>query len=307
MSVPKRQHYVPIMLLKHFIDENGWLYVFDRRVPEIGARRSRPEQAFLERHFYTRYTYEHAEKSYSIEHELNRMEDTAAPVVRNIVISARAGEKPNLTQQEKDAWDAYFCSQLTRIPEVRPSDEELRRLRHQVAEDILTQREWSPTAIRNLNYVVNDGEIVSQSNQNIKASLAIPKDDIILNVMRGKGIRIARIRRASRSFIIGSKPIVKVTPPGHTHLADPAVDAWLPISHDVAVTPASKPGKEELVEITNNQFVRWLNDEVFNQSIVIAGRSEVLVKSLTKNIQAGARWAQSHQIRSAHLEQLPPD
>ena len=121
MSEPKRQHYVPIMLLQNFIDENGWLYVFDRRAPEIGARRSRPEQAFLERHFYTRYTYEHAEKSYSIEHELNRMEGAAARVVRNIVISARAGEKPNLTQQEKDAWDAYFCSQLTRIPEVRPS------------------------------------------------------------------------------------------------------------------------------------------------------------------------------------------
>ena len=289
MSKPKRQHYVPIMLLQHFIDENGWLYVFDRRVPEIGARRSRPEQAFLERHFYTRYTYEHAEKGFSIENELNRMEGAAAPVVRKIATSARAGDQPKLTRQEKDAWDAYFCSQLTRIPEVRPSDEELDRLRSQLAEDILRQREWSPTAIRNLNYVVSDAEMVSQSNQNIKASLAIPKDDRILDVIRGKGIRIARIRRASRSFVIGSKPIVKVTPPGHTHLADPAVYAWLPISHDVAVTPASKPGKEEIVEITNNQFVRWLNDAVFNQSITIAGRSEVLVKSLTKNIQAGAR------------------
>jgi len=44
-----------------------------------------------------------------------------------------------------------------------------------------------------------------------------------------------------------------------------------------------------MVEVTNNQFVRWLNDEVFNQSTVIAGRSEVLVKSLTKKIHAGVR------------------
>ena len=289
MSVPKRQHYIPKLLLRNFTDEDGWLYVFDTRVPMIGVRRSRPEKAFFEKDFYTRYTYDQADKSYSIEHDLARMEAAAARVVRKIVTSARAGSKPDLTQQEKDDWDGYLCSQMMRIPEVRPSEEELDRLRRQLGENILKQGEWSPTAIRNVKHVVSDAQMVSQSNQNIKASLAIPKDDIILDVIRGKGIRIARIRRASRSFVIGSKPIVKVTPPGHRHLADPAVDAWLPISHDVAVTPASKPGKEEIVEITNNQFVRWLNDEVFNQSIVIAGRSEVLVKSLTKNIQAGAR------------------
>ncbi len=289
MSVPKRQHYVPKMLLRNFTDENGWLYVFDRRVPTIVVRRSKPEKTFLEKDFYTRYTYEQADKSYSIEHELARMEAVAARVVRKIVTSARAGSKPDLTQQEKDDWDAYLCSQMTRIPEVRPSDEELDRLRLQLAEDILKQREWSPTAIRNVKHVVNDAQMVSQNNQNIKASLAVPKDARLLDVIRGKGIRIARIRRASRRFIIGSKPIVKFTPPGHTHLADPAVDAWLPISHDVAVTPASKPGKEEIVEITNNQFVRWLNNAILNQSVTIAGRSEVLVKSLTKNIQAGTR------------------
>ncbi len=68
MSVPKRQHYVPKMLLRNFTDENGWLYVFDGRVPTIGVRRSRPEQAFVQKDFYTRYSYEHADKSYSIEH-----------------------------------------------------------------------------------------------------------------------------------------------------------------------------------------------------------------------------------------------
>ena len=289
MSDPKRQHYVPKMLLRNFTDENGWLYVFDKRVRTIGVRRSRPKEAFFENDFYTRYTYDQADKSYSIEHELARMEAAAARAVRKIVTSARAGIKPNLTQHEKDDWDTYFCSQLTRSPEVRPSDEELDRLRRQLGENILKQGEWSPKAIRNVKHVVSDAQMVSQSNQNIKASLAIPGAGELLDVIRSKGIRIAHIRRASRSFVIGSKPIVKVTPPGHTNLSDPAVDAWLPISHDVAVTPASKPGKEEIVEITNSQFVRWLNDEVFKQSIVFAGRSEVLVKSLTNNIHAGTR------------------
>ena len=285
MSVPKRQHYVPKMLLRNFTDEDSWLYVFDKRVPTIGVRRSRPEKAFFEKDFYTRYTYDQADKTYSIEHELARLEAAAARVVKRIVKSARLGKSPNLTQQEKEDWDSYFCSQLTRIPEVRPSDKEINLLRRQMAESILRDNSLSSRAISNVKQVISNEEMVFQSNQNIKASLAIPKDDRILDVMRGKGMRIARIRRASRSFIIGSKPIVKVTPPGHTDLSDPAVDAWLPISHDVAVTPASKPGKEEIVEFTNNQFVRWLNDEVFNQSIVIAGRSEVLVKSLTKKLR----------------------
>ena len=255
----------------------------------IGVRPSRPEKAFFEKDFYTQFTCEQREKSYSIEHELARMEAAAARASRKIIASARSGSKPDLTQHEKDAWDTYFCSQFMRSPEVRPSDEELGRRRHQLAEDILKQREWSQTAIQNLKHVVSDDEIVSQSNQSIKAGLAIPGDGELLDVIRGKGIRIARIRRASRSFVIGSKPIVKVTPRGHTHLADLAVDAWLPISHDVAVTPASRPGTEEIFEITNNQFVRWLNKAIVDQSTTIAGRSEVLVKSLTKNIQAGTR------------------
>ena len=289
MSVPKRQHYVPQMLLRNFTDEEGWLYVFDTRIPMKGVRRSRPKKAFFEKDFYTQYTYEQADKSYSIEHELGRIEAAAARVVRKIVSSAREGSNPDLIQHEKADWDAYLCSQLTRIPEVRPTDEELDRMRRQLGENILKQKEWSPTAIRNVKHVINDAKIVSQSNQNIRASLAIPGPGELLDVIRGKGIRIARIRRATRSFVIGSKPIVKVTPTGHTNLADTAVDAWLPISHDVAVTPASRPGTEELVEITNNQPVRWLNKAIVKQSIAIAGRSEVLVKSLTKNIQAGAR------------------
>ena len=85
--------------------------------------------------------------------------------------------------------------------------------------------------------------------------------------------------------MIGSKPIVIVRPEANTHLADPSVFAWLPVAYNVAVTPALTAGEVELFEITNNQFVRGLNNATLDQSDAIAGRSRILVESLTKKLR----------------------
>ena len=237
---------------------------------------------------YLQYEYEDGGKSYSIEHDLSRLEGSASVVVKRVLDAAHAGKIPILSPYEKYDWDSYLCSQMTRTPDVRPSDQELDELRRQLAGNILRSRTWSSTAISNVKHVVSDPEMVSQSNQNIRASLAIPKDSRILDVISGKGIRIAWIKKPNKSFVIGSKPIVKVTSEGRTNLADPAVFAWLPVAYDVAVTPALTAGRVELVEITDNRFIRWLNEATLDQSTAIAGRSRALVESLTKKLQISA-------------------
>lgn len=285
VSNPKRHHYVPKMLLQNFTDDNGRLYVFDRRLPEKGVRISSPKQAFVENNMYLQYAYGGGEKDYSIEHSLSQLEGYASLVIMRVIDAARAGKRPTLSAQEKRSWDTYFCSQLTRTPDVRPSDQELDEARLQIEDDILRSRTLSSTAISNLKHVVSDPEIVSRSNQSVKANLAIPKDSRILDVISGKGILVAWIKRSNRSFVIGSKPIVIVRPEANTHLADPSVFAWLPVAYNVAVTPALTAGEVELFEITNNQFVRGLNNATLDQSDAIAGRSRILVESLTKKLR----------------------
>ena len=81
VSNPKRHHYVPKMLLQNFTDDNGRLYVFDRRLPEKGVRISSPKQAFVENNMYLQYAYGGGEKDYSIEHSLSQLEGYASLVI----------------------------------------------------------------------------------------------------------------------------------------------------------------------------------------------------------------------------------
>lgn len=274
------------MILRNFPDKSGWLYVFDKRSPIKVVRRSRIQNAFVENNIYLQYTTDKGRKSYSIEHDLCKIEDAASAVVRKIVDLARKSSQPNLTTQEKQDWDTYFRSQLTRTPDVRPTDEELDAFRHQIADELLRIRPLSPAAISTIEHVTHDTSIVARTNQNIRAQLAIPTGRRLSNVISEKGLLVARITKSNRSFIIGSNSIVKVTTEGRTNLADPDVQAWIPIAHDVAVTPALTSGKEEFVPISDNDFVRWLNEATLNQSTEIAGRSRDLVESITRKLRA---------------------
>ncbi|VAX18350.1 hypothetical protein MNBD_NITROSPINAE04-21, partial [hydrothermal vent metagenome] len=115
--------------------------------------------------------------------------------------------------------------------------------------------------------------------QNAKVD-ALKKDSInILDVLNNKGLGITRISSANKSFIIGSFPVLKLTNDGRTHLSDPTVEAWLPIAHDIIVTPALEKGEEKLVAL-NDKSVRRLNMLFAKQSTTIAGRSEKLIRSL---------------------------
>ncbi|WP_373866623.1 DUF4238 domain-containing protein [Skermanella aerolata] len=51
---PKRHHYVPEMLQKHFTDDHGFLFAFLRNHSYRGILQIKPENIFLEGHLYRR-------------------------------------------------------------------------------------------------------------------------------------------------------------------------------------------------------------------------------------------------------------
>jgi hypothetical protein len=56
---------------------------------------------------------------------------------------------------------------------------------------------------------------------------------------------------------------------------------WLPVAHDVAVTPTPCTSKEtRLVEMQDDSQIRAIDAAVFKQSTAIAGRSRALIVSL---------------------------
>ncbi len=274
------------MLLHRFANEEGWLFVFNKRCPERGVFRQKPAQVFVENHLYTQHELD-GSKDYSVEFTLSRLESVANGILEKIVRAARSKNTPRLNWQERQTWDLFFCSQVMRVPDIHPSEEHMDTILRQSVNQMLRDARLPPQGADYLNRILDSNQDMSQFKRNIKASLAIPTE-VILNVVSERGIGIARIRKSKSSFVIGSMPVVRLAREGRTHLADPTVEAWLPIAPDVAVTPASSRGEEKLVEITQNRFVRYINESTFTQSTSIAGRSPELVRSLARDMIAAS-------------------
>ena len=106
MSTPKRQHYLPQMLLREFTDKDDWLFVFDKRIRGKGVLKLRAQQALAEVHRYTLYGFDES-KDYSVEKVLQKVEGNAAKVTRKIVEAARTGKCPRLSRPEKHDLDTF--------------------------------------------------------------------------------------------------------------------------------------------------------------------------------------------------------
>jgi hypothetical protein len=95
-----------------------------------------------------------------------------------------------------------------------------------------------------------------------------------------KGLAIVVIQKPKRSFVIGSNPVLRFMPAG-SNLADPNIQVWLPVAHDVMVGPAPIPPQEErVIGLSKGSDIRHVNRAIFRQSTAIAGHSRALIASL---------------------------
>lgn len=118
-----------------------------------------------------------------------------------------------------------------------------------------------------------------------------------LDVLSAKGLFFARTAR-NRSFLLGSFPVMKLTPIGRSELSDPEVEVWFAIDPNVAIILASnntlKPRSVHIcrggsAHQSNNREavkdVRWkgqslgnLHREIFRWKIAIPVLSFVLIR-----------------------------
>ena len=75
-TIPKRQHFVPKMLLKRFTDQVGKLFVYDKRNPNGEVLYRKPKDVFVQRHIYTG-TDGYGGKDHSLEDEFAVLEGAA--------------------------------------------------------------------------------------------------------------------------------------------------------------------------------------------------------------------------------------
>jgi hypothetical protein len=281
-SIPKRQHFIARMLLQRFADENGKLFFFSKQFPAKGVLATTPQNLFCQTHIYTAKD-KHGAVDVGLERSYAKLEGLANAVIEKIVASARNGDKPHLTTQERDIWDFFFYNQWQRVPDFHRKFVETEKFESQLKKATAAfeanYRPLTPDEERDLQ----DPLWLERIKQNAKIDTLRRSSPRILAFLKEKGLGIAVIRKPGKSFVIGSFPVVKLAHPGRQHIADPTVEIWLPVAHDVAVSPAPVPSPTELlIEIQDDSPVRTINAAIFKQSTAIAGRSQALIASLSR-------------------------
>jgi len=278
MSIPKNQHYIPQMLSKRFTDQEGKLYVFDKSQPNKSIQKKDPRKTFVRRHLYTQLE-EDGTRDASVESEfLAPLESDANPVIEKIVCAARREQLPNLSSDEKDIWVKFFYILFARVPDRIYKASYM--VRQMVLERIDIVSRSRP--LNDLERSVRDNpETMNRhlKNGSVQNLLMSPSGEVSEFLAETRIVVVVIDKpNSERSFVIGSNPVVGLSYPEGSHIADPNATVWLPLASDVAVS--SCPGKSDKVVSANDRHIRAINKGIFQQSTVIAGCSRELIESL---------------------------
>ncbi|MGO7754674.1 DUF4238 domain-containing protein [Rhizobium ruizarguesonis] len=278
MNTPKRHHFVPQMLLRRFCDQTGRLWYYNKKAPHIGVASGAPQALFFEKHFYT--VEENGVRDTSLETYFSQLEGQANTVIEKMCIAARAGRQPRLSIPEKKVWDLFLYFQWKRTPDSISSRMSYADFEESLAESVaeFEQRFRPLTDDERRRILSESGKKRLRENARVKATG--DPGTVVQDVLSNMGIAIAVVRRPNKSFVIGSKTVVKLTSPGETRLGEPGVEVWLPIASDVAVCVTPKSGQEVVLTLDDERWLRSFNIAIHRESTVIAGRSEALIQSL---------------------------
>ena len=287
-NFPKRQHYIPQVLLKHFCDNDGRLWAGNKGRNNVF--RTRPLNVFVRNNIYTRYAYDDdTPPSAEYEQGLCRLESDAGPVIDRIVGCVRRSACPVLAPDEQTALQRFLFSQALRTPESQQrvssefADDDLYDIVEQHAQKVgfagLPDKEaffddnddWSDWARRLIHnsdagFAAGDDPHIREQEQKFIAET---------------GIRFAVTLGPGDGFIIGSHGFTHIEPrPQTLDLAG----AVLPIAHDVLAHVTPWPYTPSLLILEANKassdLVGIVNRATVAQSLTIAGRSETLIRSM---------------------------
>jgi hypothetical protein len=216
----------------------------------------------------------------AMEHFLSVLESEAVSVVQSILQSARAGEVPVLSLEQKNLWYLFFLMQWRRTPETQTasvSDAEAVGMAEEIMDELRAAAPHRSAEIEKLAAP----EAMARLVRNVRVQTLIQFSTEMMTVLQRRGIAVLRIAKPNKSFVIGSRPVVRLgARAAHTHLSDTAVEMWLPIAADIAVGVGRGDGGISLLLAEDGSPVRQLNLAIARQSGIIAAGSADLVRSL---------------------------
>ena len=299
-SVPKRHHYIPRMLLKRFLNDDGFLWVHDGEK----MYKTNLGNVFSIGHLYTKSEFGNApkgssyndflnsvQKSFEYEVHLNKIETKAEPAVQRIVEQARNGICPQLSVDLREAWKQFYIAMARRTPESQDrvsksqgSDDVFYRAAKRVADQTGYMLPSAEELYQDPRVSVLKKLVMSNTNAKFAAGDDPNIETETQRFSKDTGLYVVAIRVPRRSFVIGSHGLTMLDDEVASNLG--AV-SWLPIAHDVAVGATAFPDREFLTILDSSnygeQLISAFNRATADRSKIIAGRCQALVRSLVED------------------------
>jgi hypothetical protein len=270
-----RHHYIPEMILRNFLTRDEGLHFWRREFHLGQVKTTTPDNLFLEDELYT-WVDDAGEPDVSLEHWFGSMESVGARFINELLAVVRSGRAPKLDEQ---AWQfvhlfQYYSGKRSPAWHNRfVPKEEVIALAKSLAEE---RRQTDPDCQEmeephDLDRVMKNARIVAQGT---------PPPDELFALMQSRGLAIY-VAPPGASFIVGDHPTAMARIPAIPGGTASGKIAFTPIAYDMAIGYFARPRRVHVDHLTRPQ-IRTMNEAMARQSAMIAGKSDALVRSLSR-------------------------
>ena len=276
---PKRNHYIPELLLHNFCDDDGFLWAADKS----GRRpfHPPPSKLFVEKHLYATTDYDQSVKTFENEDALAKIESAAGRAISAIIEQARQGSFPRLSPEDNDRFKRFIVAQARRTPESQERIGLYEAVDEIFPEAVSMFKEKFGSTLVDDDWYAESSllELKQRYKSNLSGNYAAGAHPLLeqgtSQFCRDAGWLVAVIDMPKRSFVIGSNAFAVVEQGGQ-------IESWLPIAHDVAIRLTGFPDREYMLTLNRNNesIIRTINQSTVASSRFIAGRSKELIESL---------------------------
>lgn len=275
---PKRHHFIPQMMLRHFADDDGLLWFWRRGLPAADVRKASTKDLFVQKELYT-FTAGDGTKDVALETFFSNLEGAGATFINQLADIIRSNEVPKLDAGAWRLWGQFFYYHLKRTPGAIAF----------IAEKMNFDAKIEDTVQKIQAVRVETGgdpdepglEGIVRQNAIVTAQRAPPSEEV-LAMFATLGLAIYRITDPSKSFVVADVPgaTAKFRMP-NGEWSRPTL--FLPLTWDIAVGQLQGGQKVEIIPVDREQ-IRRMNVASIARASVIAGRSRALVSSLAANV-----------------------
>lgn len=264
-------------MLKKFADTDGKLYVYNKNKPESGVFTPNPEKAFRKSHLNTIFMSD-GSRNTDLETWYAEQETAISPIIEKIISAGLSHRLSNLSNEEKLHWDLFFYHLHKRSPDIFERTGGVETFNSEYP-DYVAEFEKNYHAISDEKKLELDTpEAKQQILHNAKVLARSHTNPVVMSLLDERGVAIGVVFDEAKSLIIGDHPMARLGP---GHLANSETELWLPLSCRIAIAPYGPRGSEKIFYFNRDQ-VRVINEIIFRNSNIVAGRSEQLIRSLAR-------------------------